>query len=269
MPTVSIITPLFQPNPEHLRETIRGVAEQGLPDDWNLVWVIQEDGPECTASDVLSDHGWITYEANGSHLGVAATRNIALTRATGELVQVLDQDDYLLPDALATLIPRFSDPATHWAIAQADDLHEDGSRTSWPSALPFGKVPPGLANSNAIERDGNWQVHCAGLMLRTQVLRALGGWITGWGDDDIIMFAGLSAITQGYNDPAITWLYRQHAEQLHRRPESQHRSQLGRQAALQRVTAMRATRAYLTTGQLAEAATPLAGVAEKESRVQP
>jgi hypothetical protein len=34
-------------------------------------------------------------------------------------------------------------------------------------------------------------------MSRTQVIRALGGWVSGPGDDDLIMFAGLSEITTG------------------------------------------------------------------------
>ncbi len=101
-------------------------------------------------------------------------------------------------------------------------------------------------------------------MIRTQVLRALGGWVAGWGDDDVVMFAGLSEITQGYNDPAVTWLYRQHAGQLHRKPESQQRSQRGGQTALQRVAAMRASQATLTAGPLRDAAASLAGPAEKD-----
>ncbi|MDQ2706577.1 MAG: glycosyltransferase [Actinomycetota bacterium] len=264
MPAISIITPLYQPDPIHLRETAAGVAGQLLPEGWRIEWVVQEDGPHITMQSELPAEPWITYEANGSHLGVAATRNIALSRATGELVQVLDQDDYLLPTALRTLVPHFDDPATHWAIAQAEDLREDGSRTSWPSELPFGPIGPGLANSVAIEREGNWVVHCAGLMIRTQVLRALGGWVAGWGDDDVVMFAGLSEITQGYNDPAVTWLYRHHAGQLHRRPESQQHSQRGRQTALQRVAAMRATQATLTVDPLRRVRSPLAGPAEKD-----
>lgn len=194
---------------------------------------------------------------------MAATRNIALARAEGQLVQVLDQDDLLLPHALATLAPRFDDPAVHWAIGQADDLHPDGTRTSWSSALPFGPIPPGMANDHAISRAGNWAVHCAGLMLRTQVLRALGGWITGPGDDDVTMFAGLSEITTGYNDPTTTWLYRQHPAQVHHTQQYRDHSTAGRQAALQRVTAIRASRLEITAGPIAPISTPTAGPAEK------
>ena len=76
-------------------------------------------------------------------------------------------------------------------------------------------------------------------MLRTAVLRALGGWVAGRGDDDVVMFAGLAEVTRGHNVDSVTWLYRRLSGQLHRRPESQARSQRGRQVALQRVAAMR------------------------------
>lgn len=262
MPTVSIITPLYQPVLAHLNETIDGVNHQRLPVGWDLEWIVQEDGPERSHASQLDPVA--SYSANGSHLGVAATRNIALSRATGDLVQVLDQDDYLLPDALATLIPHFDNPAVHWAIAQADDLYEDGTRTSWTSDLPFGPIAPGLANSDAIDRDGNWSVHCAGLMIRTAVLRALGGWVASWGDDDVVMFAGLSEITMGYNDPTVTWLYRQHPGQLHRTEESVARSARGRQVALERVSAIRAVRATVTAEPFAVEVVAPAGPPAKD-----
>ncbi len=264
MPLVSIITPLYQPVLRHLHETVRAVADQRLPAGWSSEWIVQEDGPDRTIDEAILARDSVSYQANGSRLGVAATRNIALSRARGELVQVLDQDDYLLPHALATLIPHFNDSATHWAVGQADDLHEDGTQTSWPSLHPFGPIAPGLVNATAIERGGNWAIHCAGLMLRTEVLRALGGWIASWGDDDIVMFAGLSEVAQGYNDPGLTWLYRQHPGQLHRSAEAKARSAHGRQVALQRVTAIRAAYVAVTVHPLRPQLAPAAGPAEKD-----
>jgi len=232
MPLVSILTPLHQPILAHLHQTVRSVTDQQLPPGWSAEWIVQEDGfADPTHADILAGSG-ASYQANGSHLGVAATRNIALSRARGRLVQVLDHDDYLLPHALATLLPHFDDPATHWAVGQADDLHDDGTRTPWQPQLPFGPLQPGVVNSDALDHGGNWAIHCAGLMLRTEVLRALGGWVASWGDDDIAMFAGFSEVTQGYHEPTVTWLYRQHPHQLHRTPDATAHSTLGRQVAL-------------------------------------
>jgi hypothetical protein len=62
-------------------------------------------------------------------------------RVAGEIVQVLDHDDVLLPGAIATMISAFDVKRIHCAIGQADDLMPDGSRKAWDSALPFGVVP--------------------------------------------------------------------------------------------------------------------------------
>src|SRR5262249_26118931 len=94
-------------------------------------------------------------------------------------------------------------------------------------------------NTWAAEHDANWPIHCAGLMMRTTVVQALGGWVGIPADDDIAMFAALSAATSGYNHPAVTWLYRQHPAQTHRSPEWQARGSVGRRIALQRAEAIR------------------------------
>ncbi len=56
----------------------------------------------------------------------------------------------------------------------------------------------------------------------TQVARELGvndGTLGSW-------------VTQGYHEPTVTWLYRQHPHQLHRTPDATAHSTLGRQVAL-------------------------------------
>lgn len=75
-------------------------------------------------------------------------------------------------------------------------------------------------------------------MMRTEVLRALGGWAAAPIDEDIIMFAALSELAPGYNDPAVTWLYRLHDRQTHRTQTSRLLSQAERLIALQRVRAL-------------------------------
>jgi len=235
---VSIITAAYGPKADYLDETIRSVRDQQLPDGWEVEWLIQEDGNEPQLADKLADIPGVHYAANHMQAGPAVTRNFALARASGELVQVLDHDDMLLPNALSTLIPHFEDPHIGWAVAQADDLLPDGTRTNYESALPFGTLTPGVVNDWAIEHGGNWPIHCAALMIRTDLVRALGGWAAAPIDEDIIMFAALSELVPGYNDPAITWLYRIHEQQTHKARTSKLHSQTARRIALQRVQAL-------------------------------
>lgn len=242
MPLISIITAAQGPTAQFLPDAITSVLQQSraLTDGWELEYVIQEDGADPVLQDLAAQDKRIQYLANDGQLGVATTRNIALSRVKGELVQMLDHDDLLLPGALATIIPRFLDLPIHWAIGQADDLLPDGSRKAYPAAVPFGLLPACSVNDWARDHDGNWPVHCAALMARTSTVRALGGWGATPSDDDIHIFTALFELTSGYHESAFTWLYRQHPQQAHRTDEWSSRSHDGRRIALQRLMALRA-----------------------------
>src|SRR4051794_35758529 len=146
MPKVSVITATHAPGATFLTDTGDSVAAQSLPDGWDLEWLVQEDGASPQLEEDVTDR-WpmaVRYSANGRQFGPGATRNSALARAHGDLVQVLDHDDVLLPGALALQIGKFEQYPIHWAVAAADDLLDDGSRKSWGSAIPFGLVEPGV-----------------------------------------------------------------------------------------------------------------------------
>ena len=241
MPLLSVISSAYGPTAVHLDETIASVLALTIPDGWEMEWIVQEDGEHPTLSDRLTAIDIVKYQANDARLGISSTRNLALSRASGSLVQALDHDDILLPNAAETLIPRFMEHPIGWAIGQADDLLPDGTRQEYTSAIPFGLTPAGAMNRWAAEHDGNWPIHCAALMMRTEALRALGGWTGIPYDDEVATFAALSEITDGYHDPALTWLYRHHPLQTHRSAASAARSADGRRIALQRAYAVRAT----------------------------
>lgn len=238
MPLVTILTAATESSAPYLAQTIEGVQRQTPPPGWELEWVVQEDGKNPSLADRFAELDYVRYQANGAQLGIAATRNFALARASGHLVQVLDSDDVLLPHALATLIPRFALNPIHWSVGQADDLMPDGQRITWKSALPHGLLSAGTVNAWAADHGANWPIHCAGLMMRTTSLRALGGWVGIPSDEDIAMFAALSELTDGYNEPTVTWLYRQHPQQITRTTSWRSRSADGRRIGLQRAAAV-------------------------------
>jgi glycosyltransferase involved in cell wall biosynthesis len=104
MSLISVITAVYEPVTEYLRKAASSVAALKMPARWELEWLVQEDGNAPNARDLAAG---ARYEANGARLGTATTRNLALSRARGQLVAVLDYDDVLLPDGLATLIKNF------------------------------------------------------------------------------------------------------------------------------------------------------------------
>jgi glycosyltransferase involved in cell wall biosynthesis len=240
MPRISIVTAVYAPRSRFLSQTSASIAALKMPAEWDLEWVIQEDGDSPQLSEFFGKIPYAKYDANGRQLGIASTRNLALSRASGFLTQALDHDDILLPHAFTTLIPHFSNRQIHWAIGQADDLMPDGAHREYPSPIDFGLLNPGTVNDWAIRHQGNWPIHGAALMMRSDTLRAVGGWAGIPYDDELCMFAALSEITHGYYDEAMTWLYRHHEGQTHRTQASRSLSEPCRRIALQRAMAVRA-----------------------------
>jgi glycosyltransferase involved in cell wall biosynthesis len=238
MPLISIVTAVHASGAEYLADTAGAIAAIRLPRGWDLEWIVQEDGDRPELAGRFAGLTFpVSYAANGHQYGTALTRNLALTRASGVLVQALDQDDVLLPNVFMTLIPRFTANRIHWAIGQADDLMPDGTRRPYPSPIPFGLMRAGYANARAADDGGNWPIHAAALMMRTATLRALGGWTALPYDDELATFAAMSEVADGWYDRVITWLYRHHDRQLHRTPAAQALSATGRRVAMQRAQA--------------------------------
>ncbi|APU20127.1 glycosyltransferase family 2 protein [Actinoalloteichus sp. GBA129-24] len=250
MPLISILTAAYAPSAQHLAETISSVTRQELPTGWDLEWIVQEDGPEPTLASLFDHIPNCKYEPNGVQLGLPFTRNLALSRASGSLIQALDHDDVLLDNAIATVAPRFIQNKIGWAIGQADDLMPDGSREAYPPAFPHGIVPAGTVNTWALQHHANWPIHCAGLLIRSDVLRAIGGWAGSPADDDVSMMAALSEIADGWSEEEVTWLYRKHDRQTSRTPEWRARSTAGRRIALQRAAAARSAGLRISLGPL-------------------
>lgn len=238
MPLLSVLTAVHSCSTTYIGEAMESLRAQSLPDGWEIEWVVQEDGPNPSLRDALSGWHAVKYAANGRQLGIAQTRNLALSRVSGVLTQNLDADDLLLPDALMTLIPLFFTYRIQWAVGQADDLLPDGMRQSFKTPLPFGVLSAGFLSMWAADDGGNWPIHCAALLMRTTALRALGGWAGLPHDEDIGMFAALSELSDGYHHDALTWLYRQHPGQVTKTEQSDLSEQC-RRIALQRAQAVR------------------------------
>ncbi|MGH8898967.1 MAG: glycosyltransferase family 2 protein [Egibacteraceae bacterium] len=97
-----------------------------MPDGWAWHWVVQQDGPGNVDDLLPADDARISFGA-GRRSGPAVTQNLALARAEGELVRVLDADDQLTPAALARDIDVLtSESRVGWAASRVLDLLPDG-----------------------------------------------------------------------------------------------------------------------------------------------
>lgn len=111
-------------------------------------WLIQVDGGKKEEDMVKKElekysDPRIRIIANGKHLGVSTTRNIALERALGGAVCYLDDDDYLTKDAFSVWVDNLEDDQIAWSAGQMIYQFPDQDLVQFESLLPTGLIKPG------------------------------------------------------------------------------------------------------------------------------
>ena len=129
-PRISIITPVYNTNPQWLRACIDSVRRQ-VYSDWQLC--LCDDGSTSQATlDVLREAAAdprirVTYL--GANQGISAASNAGLETATGEFIALLDHDDELTPDALYQVVRFLNDhPDADMIYSDEDKLDRVGQR---------------------------------------------------------------------------------------------------------------------------------------------
>lgn len=100
MPKVSVLTPIYNTNPVHLRECIESILNQTFTD---FEFLIINDSPENTElDDIVSSYKdkRIKYIKNPQNIGISASRNKLLKYAKGDYLAIFDHDDISVPDRL-------------------------------------------------------------------------------------------------------------------------------------------------------------------------
>ncbi|MFJ1702877.1 glycosyltransferase family 2 protein [Kitasatospora sp. NPDC088346] len=245
VPAVSVLTACRTDRAGTLPDALASLeAQHGT--DWE--WVLQFDGPvpvlppsllAARAGGLLSVGG----SARPGGYGPAEARNRGLARCRGELVQNLDADDELEPDALTLLADALrARPDAAYAVGDARDLLPDGSLVSVALDLRPGLLAPGEVYLRWRTEPSAYSVplHPAGVMWRRSVLLEFGGWPALWGMDDTALLMAVSAVRPGVYVGADTLRYRRHDGQLSFRVARQ-RDGLGDQVTMvrQRVAALR------------------------------
>lgn len=168
----SVLTPVYDPVPEHLAECAASVRRQRSIDPARFEHVLVDDGsadPAVGAQlDALAATGAKVHRrpANG---GIVAASADALTQASGEWVVLLDHDDVLADDALARLDAAIvAHPEATVVYSDHDQLRPDGRRAE-PAYKPDFS-PERL-------RQHNWITHL--VAARRDAVERLGGFRAG------------------------------------------------------------------------------------------
>jgi GT2 family glycosyltransferase len=104
-PAFSILMPVYNPKPEHLREAVDSVLAQTWP-AWELCMAddastAPEIKPLLQELAALDHRIHVTFRAENGH--IAAATNTALDMAVYDRIALVDQDDLLPPEALQTV----------------------------------------------------------------------------------------------------------------------------------------------------------------------
>ena len=104
-PTISILMPVYNTDPDALRDAISSVRDQ-IYDRWQLC--IADDGSTRqetlqVLSELEDDEAVAIVRLSGNS-GISGATNAALELATGEFVAFLDHDDVYKPHALAQVV---------------------------------------------------------------------------------------------------------------------------------------------------------------------
>lgn len=227
MPTISVITPVYEPQADHFQAAYESLRVQELPVGWRWEWILQEDGHSDAVADLVPDDPRVKF-GTGRRSGVALTRNLALGRATGELVKNLDQDDQLTPGTLGRDIEALTNhPAVGWTTCRVLDLLPDGTTVGFDADPEPGVLEPGSVVEHWRSHNYRAPVHPTTICIRRDLAIALGGWMAVPGSDDTGLLIAASVTSPGLFISEVGLLYRKwpgqvSADAAHQEPTEWH-----------------------------------------------
>ena len=101
-PKVSVLTPIYNTNPAHLREMIESILNQTFTD---FEFLILNDSPKNTEIEKIvleyaKQDKRVKYSKNDKNMGITPSRNKLLKMARGEYLAIFDHDDVSVPTRL-------------------------------------------------------------------------------------------------------------------------------------------------------------------------
>lgn len=130
-PLVSLLMPVYNSQPDWLRDAVASVRSQSY-DRWQLC-VVDDASTAAHVQPLLAElaagEARIEVLHRAANGGIAAASQSALEMARGEFVGFLDHDDVLQPHALHSMVARLrSEPGLDMVYSDEDKLLLDGRR---------------------------------------------------------------------------------------------------------------------------------------------
>lgn len=122
LPLVTVITPTYN-RADYIVETIESVLSQSYP---NLEYIVLDDGSQDNSKEILGRYtGRIIWESH-LNMGEVRTVNKGFEMTHGDIIGVVNSDDPLLPNAIASIVefmvknPQIGVVYPDWNMIDAD-----------------------------------------------------------------------------------------------------------------------------------------------------
>lgn len=225
-PLVTVVTPTYN----HSR--FIGPCLESLVGQSYSAWeqIIIDDGSTDDTGKIISAYRdpRIRYErqANQGPFALAKTYNRALSLAKGELIAILEGDDFWPSDKLATLVPAFQDETVVLAYGERDDVDARGRRQRrmtdtarlrqhLSDSILFNN-PVGSTTRYMLLQEGRSLVHPCTVIVRRTALEAIGGfqYVSGLPLTDYPTFLELSLTGKFHFTRQIMGYLRRHGQSI-------------------------------------------------------
>lgn len=204
-PHVTVLMPVYNAMP-YLPEALESVLAQTHRD---LTVLALDDGSTDGSLEYLRGHpdSRVTAMGDGRHYGTGANLNRGIALARGDLLARMDADDLCPPDRFARQVAALREDPGLVAVGTQFQYMGDGGRHGFARRLPLDHA--------SIDRDlrrGTLSVVHASLMMRTEALRAVGGFrFAAGGGEDWEVGLRLAELGRFGNLPQVGYFYRVHA----------------------------------------------------------
>ena len=203
-PLISIILPVYQPDPKFLKAAINSVQTQ-IYDNWELC-IVDDASPSNEGRKIIEkmagEDTRIKYHFREENGHIAACSNDALKLATGSFIGFLDHDDMLSSDALYQVVSAINDDTELDLIYSDEDKVNENGQFSDPYFKPDWSPDSFLAR--------NYINHFT--VVRKELVDKVGGFRQGFeGSQDFDLLLRVTELTNKiHHIPKVLYHWRMH-----------------------------------------------------------
>lgn len=163
-PKISIVTPSYNQG-RYIEETICSILDQNYS---NLEYIIIDGGSTDNTLEVIKKYQkHITYWVSEPDHGQSDAINKGFAKCSGEIINWINSDDYLLPESLKYIAANFNTTNDHMFASAVQNVDEKGTYQH----ITQNK---NLSAKNIIRWRNNVSFHQPGIWLRNDLVKKCG-----------------------------------------------------------------------------------------------